>query len=77
MKVTVSIVNPVLVIVCEMLPEPLGAKPIRLGELAVAVQWKAVLRTCDDSRIFVVCPEQIVGVNELMNMLGMGKTVTT
>lgn len=63
--------------VCEMLPEPLGAKPIRVGELGVAVQLKVVLRTCDDSRIFVVCPEQIVGVIEFMKRFGIGKTVTT
>ena len=76
-NVTVSVVKPEFVMVCIIFPVPFDAKPVRLGELGEAVQLNVVPGTWEVSKIFVVCPEQIAGVVELITIFETGYTVTT
>ena len=75
-KVTLSVVDPELVIVWRISPVPEGANPVTFGELATAVQFNVVPVTDDVSRISVVSPEQMEGEEEVIMTSGMGYTVT-
>jgi len=66
------VVNPELVIVSRISPMPEGENPDRFGELPVAVQFITVPDTEEETRMSVVCPEQIVGVVELISTSGSG-----
>ena len=52
--------------VSRIFPLPEREYPEILGELAVAVQFNVVPVTEEESRMFVVCPEQMDGVEEFI-----------